>query len=116
MSALNLLVLKARDPERLVSFYGKLGLSFVREQHGNGPVHHSSSDAGGATFEICPRQHNDDATTGTRIGFRVESVELTLAACSAPILREPSLTPWGKRAVIQDPEGHKVELVETTRT
>lgn len=113
MGTLNLLVLRAQNPEKLAEFYSGLGLTFVREKHGNGPVHHSSN-AGGSIFEIYPCQDPSEKTTGTRIGFQVVSIEQTITACSARILSKSKLTPWGRRAVILDPEGHKVELVEAT--
>jgi predicted enzyme related to lactoylglutathione lyase len=113
MSTLNLLVLRARDPARLAQFYGAFGLSFTREQHGNGPVHHSC-ELGGAVLEIYPYQESQGDTTGTRLGFRVDSLDRAIAACTAEarILSAPKLTQWGRRAVIQDPEGHKLELTE----
>lgn len=113
MSTLNLLVLKAENPEKLASFYSAFGLSFVREKHGKGPVHHSSN-AGGSVFEIYPCTDPSEKTTGTRIGFKVRSIDQTIAAFPnhVRVLSSPKKTPWGRRAVIMDPEGHKVELVE----
>ena len=111
MSALNLLVLRAKNPDELAEFYSGLGLCFVREQHDKGPVHHSSN-IGGAIFEIYPCQNPTDQTTGTRIGFQVPSIENSIRACSAQVISKPKMTQWGLRAVIQDPEGHKIELVE----
>jgi lactoylglutathione lyase len=113
MSMLNLLVLKSENPESLARFYSAFGLSFVREKHGNGPVHHSSN-AGGSVFEIYPCANANEKTTGTRIGFKVKSIDQTIAACpsNVRVLSAPKQTPWGRRAVILDPEGHKVELME----
>jgi hypothetical protein len=53
VSELSLLVLRAKEPEKLVSFYGNLGLLFVREQHDFGPAHHSCQ-VGGLILEIYP--------------------------------------------------------------
>jgi lactoylglutathione lyase len=113
MNRLNLLVLRARDPERLARFYGAFGLSFTREQHGNGPVHHAC-ELGGSVLEIYPYQESQGETTGARLGFQVDSIDHVLAACAAEarVISVPKLMPWGRRAVIQDPEGHKVELTE----
>lgn len=111
MSALNLLVLRAKNPAELVAFYSGMGLKFVRERHGKGPVHHSSN-AGGAVFEIYPCENFADRTTGIRIGFQVPSIEQTILACSAHVIDQPKMTQWGRRAVIEDPEGHRIELVE----
>jgi catechol 2,3-dioxygenase-like lactoylglutathione lyase family enzyme len=110
---LNLLVLRARDPQALARFYEGLGLSFVRERHGKGPVHMACSTPG-ATFEIYP-QTEDSATTGTRIGFAVDNVDASYAnalGARANGLRSPADSAWGRRAVVKDPEGHIVELTE----
>ena len=116
--SLNLVVLRAENPERLCQFYGALGLQFVLEQHGTGPVHHAS-DLGSSVLEIYPRRAHEPASTGTRIGFRVPSLDSALNALSsesAGIVQGPVATSWGRRAVVCDPEGHKVELVERTNT
>jgi predicted enzyme related to lactoylglutathione lyase len=112
--SLNLLVLRAEDPERLCEFYAALGLSFVREQHGKGPVHHASQ-IGGLVFEIYPRGKDEPPTIGARIGFNVPSLDAALYALNgqnASVLNGPITTARGRRATVRDPEGHKVELVE----
>ena len=53
MARLNLVVLRARDAERHVSFYSGLGLDFVRHRHGSGPEHFACEDQG-SVFEIYP--------------------------------------------------------------
>ena len=114
MPALNLLVLRAEDPERLRQFYSALGLHFVREQHGSGPVHHAS-ELGGSVFEIYPRRPDEPPTTGARVGFNVPSLDRALKALHlerAILISGPTSTLYGRRAVIQDPEGHKIELLE----
>lgn len=110
---LNLLVLRARDPQALARFYEGLGLRFVQERHGRGPVHMACSTPG-ATFEIYPRTE-DSVTTGTRIGFSVDDVDASYAnalGAKANGLRSPADSAWGRRAVVEDPEGHIVELTE----
>jgi lactoylglutathione lyase len=112
--SLNLLVLKAEDPDQLCRFYSGLGLRFIREQHGNGPVHHAS-ELGGSVFEIYPRKPEEPSTTATRLGLTVPSLDAALLAvrsANGVVLREPSEYRQGRRAVVCDPEGHKVELVE----
>jgi len=114
MICINLLVLRASEPERLARFYGALGLDFQKERHGAGPEHHACA-IGGSTFEIYPLQPGAAGTRGTRLGFAVASVaDAVQAALSADgvVLSPPRMTSWGRRAVVQDPEGHKVELTE----
>lgn len=109
---LNLLVLRAREPKLLVAFYEGLGLRFDEEQHGSGPAHHAARQGSGA-FEIYPCSADDRSTVATRIGFAVEDVDL---ACKralesyGTVVQEPRDSPWGRRAIVKDPEGHTVEL------
>ena len=112
--SLSLLVLRSADPERLAAFYGHLGMKFVKHRHGNGPEHFSA-DLGSAVFEIYPLKVGGVATTAARIGFSVDSVE---KACSALIgaggqlVNAPEISEWGLRAVMDDPEGHRCEIIE----
>jgi len=109
---LNLIVLRAKDIERLGRFYEALGLSFVRERHGSGPEH-LTARTGEMTFEIYPCVQQQD-TRGIRIGFNVDHPAERLAIAvlhGATIVTALGNGPWGERAVIADPEGHIVELV-----
>ena len=111
---LSLVVIRSRDIDKLASFYSALGLSFVRHQHGKGPEH-LSSHVGDAVFEIYPASKPEENTVSTRLGFSVESLAKALErlrGLNATVLTEPSDTPFGRRAVVKDFEGHKVELYE----
>jgi lactoylglutathione lyase len=111
---LNLIVIRANNLEESYSFYKKLGLSFNQEQHGNGPQHYTS-ELKGLVFEIYPAVNGKNDET-IRIGFSVPNLDHVmdnLRSIDATIITEPSIGPWGKRAVVQDPDGHKVELVES---
>lgn len=109
-----LVVIKAQDPIKLAAFYSAFGLTFVREKHGNGPHHHAAV-VGDTVFEIYPRSPNDPGTEATRLGFSVDDVELACAravSLNGRVVRQPGDAPWGRRAVVCDPEGHRVELME----
>ena len=139
---LNLVVLRAEEPERLAAFYSALGLSFGQHRHGAGPEHWAS-EKDGMVFEIYPASPKNPTTSGVRLGFAVElsarrcsSVKASpknrptagvrlgfavedvagaldrLVAAGAVVISGVAESPWGVRAVIQDPEGHKVELTE----
>jgi lactoylglutathione lyase len=111
---LNLVVIRSADIERAAHFYERLGLSFTRHRHGNGPEHYAS-ESGPVVFEIYPLTHGTEATTGTRLGFRVTSIEeiiATVQEAGATVVSPPKSSPWGRRAVITDPDGHRVELTE----
>ena len=112
----NLVVLRARDLDRARAFYGALGLEFVRHSHGSGPIH-LASEMNGQVFEIYPLSNRDQSTTSVRVGFSVPSVDAALPALLAAggeLISSPKDSPWGRRAVVADPEGHRVELTSQT--
>lgn len=116
MARLNLVVLRAHDPARAVAFYSRLGLNFFRHRHGSGPEHFASEEAG-AVFEIYPMREPDRPSRQVRLGFAIADVRRTVAQLSAlgvEIVSAPAASPWGLRAVVADPEGHRVELTEAT--
>lgn len=112
-AALNLVVIRSADLDRAARFYGALGLRLARERHGQGPEH-LAGRAGAAVFEIYPAA-DGGGTAGVRLGFAVRSLDevlATLAAAEGAIVAPPRDSPWGRRAVVVDPDGHRVELVE----
>jgi lactoylglutathione lyase len=111
---LNLVVIRAQDIDRLGSFYAALGFRFVKHQHGKGPEHLSCT-IGETVFEIYPRNKANESTVSTRLGFSVPSLANAIGVLrdiNATVLAEPKDSPFGRRAVVKDFEGHKVELTE----
>jgi len=112
----NLLVIRSSQVELAACFYQALGLHFTKHRHGNGPEHYASeSDL--QTFEIYPLADNATPTTETRIGFAVEHVDdvfARLVEAGGKSLSPPKPSPWGRRAVVCDPDGHRVELTAST--
>ncbi len=109
---LNLLVLRTTEPTILVAFYEALGLRFTAEQHDSGPPHFSCR-TGQAILEIYPA--SGAATTATtRIGFLVDNLAQSCEAAlrMGGILRSGMPDGVASHAVIEDPAGHKVELVQ----
>jgi predicted enzyme related to lactoylglutathione lyase len=111
---LNLVVLRSADLERTARFYDLLGVKFVREQHGSGPEHLACC-LGGVVLEFYPNASASDDSR-PRIGFDVPSVADAVQAVREEggiIVTPPKESPWGLRAVVADPDGHRVELIET---
>ncbi len=111
---LNLVVLKSKNLPLAAAFYTRLGLQFSQHRHGSGPEHFAAELPGGV-FELYPLPQDGASTLGTRIGFRVPSVDDALAALSespAAVITPAKNSEWGRRAVVADPDGHRVELVE----
>jgi predicted enzyme related to lactoylglutathione lyase len=111
--SLNLIVLRAQNPERTAHFYGLLGIAFERERHGDGPEH-LAGRVGSVTLEIYPPGGEAD-TVGVRLGFRVPSVDAVVQAvrqAGGTVVSPARQSPWGYRAVLADPDGRRVEVTE----
>ena len=110
--ALNLVVLRCSDMARAAAFYSRLGLQFTQHQHGKGPEHYAA-ELGGSVFELYPQAPDGPSTLGTRIGFSVTSLDEVMGALGeCPIISAPKDSEWGRRAVVADPDGHRIELLQ----
>jgi lactoylglutathione lyase len=70
-------------------------------------------ESGGQVFELHPLGDDAAATSATRVGFAVPSVDAAYAAvlmAGGTSVSPPNDSPWGRRAVVTDPDGHRVEL------
>jgi catechol 2,3-dioxygenase-like lactoylglutathione lyase family enzyme len=94
-----LLVLYSRQAEGCRRFYSDLGLSFVTEQHGQGPEHYAAVLVDGTVFEIYPARPERE-TGALRLGLAVNGTTAT-----------PPLAPG--RHVLTDPDGRTVEVHAT---
>ena len=52
------------------------------------------------------------ADASTRLGFAVPDLDAVLAKLAAAVVSGPLATEWGRRAVVRDPDGRKVELTD----
>ncbi len=109
MKSLILLVLRCGDIERSKTFYEIFGMAFVKEQHGNGPVHYSSSDETGV-FELYPAEGMPPDQTG--LGFQSAELEglHTLLRRNQFAPRDVRDTELGRMFVVRDPDGRRVEV------
>jgi lactoylglutathione lyase len=114
--SLNLLVIRVANIESAIAFYQTIGLEFIQEQHGNGPIHYSC-EIGSTVLEIYPgKPGNAPPRTNagsTMMGFQVVSLDeivVVLQNKGTTILTAPQDSQWGRRAVVQDPDGRAVEL------
>lgn len=108
---LNLIVLKTHHLDRLKDFYSALGISFAEEKHGDGPSH-LSARVGDVVLELYPLPADAVPDAGTRLGFAVPNLDAVLARLGTSVVSGPRETEWGRRAVLRDPDGRRVELVE----
>jgi lactoylglutathione lyase len=120
-TSFSFIVIRSFNLEGALSFYGALGLRFVQEQHGSGPVHYSS-ELNGVMLEIYPAQagaiFEPKAAGLNMLGFRVTSLDDTLAKLQALGI-EPKSAPkdaeWGRWVNVSDPDGCLVQLNQATR-
>jgi lactoylglutathione lyase len=108
----NLTVIRCADIDASAVFYRLTGLEFEKHRHGTGPEHYAASD-GIWTFELYPASAKFPASGSARVGFAVDSCDevvgrLQVAGFSIEV--PPTDSPWGRRAVALDPDGHRVEL------
>src|SRR2546430_1926051 len=111
---LNLVVIRVSDIEAAHRFYSALELSFAKQAHGKGPTHYAS-DEGSVVFEIYQQIGTDDATSSVRLGFKVTDVSEAVSCVqnmARKFISPAKESPWGLRAVVEDPFRHKNELLE----
>jgi lactoylglutathione lyase len=110
---LRLIVLRTANIKLLSAFYANLGLTFSYHKHGNSPFHYSTS-IGNTVVEIYPLNKTQiKADDNLRLGFSLDdfdSVINKLTAADTIFKMQPAPTEWGYMAIIEDPDGRKVEL------
>ena len=116
---LNLLVLRAAELRATAAFYEALGFAFTTERHGQGPEHLASiaTETSPLVLELYPASCSVD-TQAVRLGFRVPNLTSALeriTAAGGTIVTAPRTSPRGRKAVVADPDGRRVELLEFGR-
>lgn len=116
MSHLRLLVLYTAQLDKTLAFYKTLGLDFVEEKHGAGPLHYAC-DTGAMVIEIYPASSDEPlppkSNGAVMLGFGVASVDATLASLAdlgCTPKSPPKNTAWGRRCVVVDPDGRPIEI------
>jgi lactoylglutathione lyase len=110
---LKLIVLRTADQKALADFYTLLGLNFDYHKHGNSPYHYSAH-IGETVLEIYPLTKTQTGPDkDLRLGFALDNFEAALSQIEKlqfTILMPPAQTEWGFMAIVQDPDGRKIEL------
>ncbi len=99
MAHIDLIVRYTNDIERLWPFYERLGISFVQEKHGSGPVLYAVR-SGNLVLEI---HHTRKDPSHDRLGISVDNIEDLLASVDAT--RVLDYAAQDKRALLIDPDG-----------
>jgi catechol 2,3-dioxygenase-like lactoylglutathione lyase family enzyme len=109
-TSLSLVVLRVLDLGLSAEFYGRLGLSLTSEQHGDGPKH-LSAQIGETVLELYPIGEGV-SSVGIRLGFEVNDLRAVLARIDASAHVGTFDRDGDSGAVVRDPDGHKIELVQ----
>ncbi|XZF14660.1 VOC family protein [Chitinophagaceae bacterium MMS25-I14] len=113
---IRLLVIRTPDMQRLVDFYTLLGFRFDYHRHAPSPWHYSTI-MGKTVLEIYPLARDQEhADKHLRLGFGLKNFDETIAALkerSVIFLSELAGTEFGDMAVIEDPDGRKIELYQS---
>jgi len=115
---LNLIVLRVADLERAKFFYEQLGMEFEGQRHGAGVFHYACQEKH-LVFELYQADNIYPTTQSIRLGFEVPNIDNTIAALKIAgfrVLRSPKQSTWGKRAVVEDTDGRRIEVIEPIRT
>jgi catechol 2,3-dioxygenase-like lactoylglutathione lyase family enzyme len=100
--------------EELKRFYSALGARFESERHGNGPDHYAATLSDDLVLEIYPALDGVTPDSGLRLGLRVDDIGETLRSLGQTCT--PRQTQWGLRAIVRDPDGRAVELVQSQKS
>ncbi len=108
---INLLVLRTARLDELQKFYSALGARFECERHGNGPDHYAATLGDDFVLELYPCIDGAVPDPGLRLGVSVDSIGEVLRSIGQSVA--PRQTKWGLRALVRDPDGRTVELLQT---
>ena len=112
-SSLAALMLTCKDLDASVRLYRAVGVDLKEARH-SGPLHYTASLGG---VHLALHAHDGvmrDAQSGTQLALLVNDLEGALAAAravGAPVLQAPAARPFGVSAVVEDPDGRRLELV-----
>ena len=110
---IKLIVIRTSDMKVISEFYANFGLTFDYHKHGNSPMHYSTT-IGQTVLEIYPlTKSQTESDKNLRLGFSVDdfdSVIDKLKSIGTKFSSEPIQTDFGYMAVIEDPDGRKIEI------
>jgi catechol-2,3-dioxygenase len=109
---LKLIVLRTHRLEEMKAFYETLGIKFVEEQSGKGPVRYVGA-IGSAVLELTPRSKGEAPVEhSVRLGFAVSNLgNIAMELGSTGIRIGPSERN-SPVVVIKDPDGRVIELTQ----
>lgn len=117
-TSVNFIMFRTSQIEQVKDFYKGIGLILNEEQHGNGPIHYSYVQDQ-LVIEIYPGTEAKPPSWkdagALMLGFYVENINKIIQSIDklkGKVISNPSETIRGVRAVIEDPDGRRIELIE----
>jgi hypothetical protein len=110
----NVLIIRSKNLTQAKEFYKQLGLDFIFHKHGSGPEHLAYRN-NGVVFEIYPLLAESTSTSSTRLGFKVDSIDVIFKdeKLKNHIITRPRVSQWGRVARLSDPDDHIIDLFES---
>jgi len=108
MVSFGFVALRCADLEKSRRFYEVVGLTFVAEQHGQGPPH-LSSDLGGVVLDLYPARSDGERADLATVGLTVsdlEGLEDRLRAAGYDV----ECARGSATLVVPDPDGRRVRI------
>jgi len=113
---IRLIVIRTPDIERLSKFYTLFGLTFDYHKHDKSPYHFSTT-VDKTVIEIYPLSKSQTQhDKSLRLGFSIDNFEYTIDLLKHEgivFTSEVAQSEFGIMAVIEDPDGRKIELYKT---
>lgn len=112
-SSLAALIVTCKDVDASVRLYRAVGIDLKEARH-SGPLHYTAA-LGGVHLALLPHDGVErSAQSATQLAFLVNDLEGALNAAralGAPVLQAPAPRPFGVSAIVEDPDGRRLELV-----
>lgn len=118
VTAIAAVTFTCRDLDASLRFYRALGFDLREAKHGPAAAARQfTCGLGGVQFALAPEDGAPRGVqSGNQLGLMVSNLGGALAAVKAAggkVTSEPVPRPWGITAVVEDPDGRRLELVAT---
>lgn len=113
---LSSIIINTAHPEEMLRFYGRLGLHFEMKQVSKGGHCHKAFLGGVELTFFAVKETARARSPDLQLTIRVAELDAIVTDLNAiegvQCLLDPTILPDGKKAILLDPDGRAVELVE----
>ena len=116
MPELTSLIINTAHPEEMLQFYGRLGLEFECKQISKGGQCHRAFLGSVELTLYETKTPSASHRPDLQLTFRIQNLEKVCADLGqikgVECLMDPTLLPDGNKAILLDPDGRAIELIE----